>query len=174
MTKRLRTALGLAAGLAVLTMASVGQAATTVNVSLWDSGPAAQDMLNMMAEMQPDMMMGMAMPAAQDMSMATLGVTADITEVKAGEVTFQVTNDSTEIMHEMIVAPVGASGGLPYSEADFRVDEEAIGHLGEVSELDPGATGALTVTLTPGTYVLFCNLPGHYMMGMWTTITVTE
>jgi uncharacterized cupredoxin-like copper-binding protein len=52
------------------------------------------------------------------------------------------------------------------------VDEDAAGHLGEVSELDPGASGTLTIDLKPGKYVLFCNLPAHFMNGMWTEITV--
>jgi uncharacterized cupredoxin-like copper-binding protein len=41
-----------------------------------------------------------------------------------------------------------------------------------VSELDPGKSGALTITLEPGLYLLFCNVPGHFISGMWTTITV--
>ena len=36
---------------------------------------------------------------------------------------------------------------LPFVAADNRVDEDAAGHLGEVSELDPGKSGALTLTL---------------------------
>jgi len=52
------------------------------------------------------------------------------------------------------------------------VIEEASGYLGEISDLDPLASGALTLTLKPGTYILFCNLPGHYMAGMWTLVTV--
>jgi uncharacterized cupredoxin-like copper-binding protein len=44
--------------------------------------------------------------------------------------------------------------------------------MGEVSELDPGKSGSLTLTLDAGTYMLFCNLPGHYMAGMWTFVTV--
>jgi uncharacterized cupredoxin-like copper-binding protein len=56
--------------------------------------------------------------------------------------------------------------------AESRVNEDAAGHLGEVSELDPGQSGSLSMKLDPGTYMLFCNVPGHYMAGMWTTITV--
>jgi uncharacterized cupredoxin-like copper-binding protein len=61
---------------------------------------------------------------------------------------------------------------LPYLADQYRVDEDAAGHLGEVSELDPGASGTLTIDLKPGKYVLFCNLPAHFMNGMWTEITV--
>ena len=51
-------------------------------------------------------------------------------------------------------------------------NEDAAGHLGEVSELDPGKSGSLSMKLDPGTYMLLCNVAGHYMAGMWTTITV--
>jgi uncharacterized cupredoxin-like copper-binding protein len=61
---------------------------------------------------------------------------------------------------------------LPYDPNTDRIGEEKAGSLGEVSELDAGKTGTLTLTLDPGTYMLFCNLRGHYMAGMWTTITV--
>ena len=40
--------------------------------------------------------------------------------------------------------------------------------------MQPGATKALTLDLKPGTYLLVCNLPGHYAAGMWTVLTVTR
>ena len=108
------------------------------------------------------------------MEMAAMGIQTDLATVPAGEVTFVVTNDSAGVVHEMLVAPVAADGKqLLYESDNYRVDEEAAGHLGEVSELDPGATGSLTLTLEPGSYILFCNVPGHYILGMWTMITVT-
>ena len=67
-----------------------------------------------------------------------------------------------------------ASETLPYLNTENRVDEEHGSHLGEVSELDPGQSGALTITLKPGMYALFCNIPQHYMDGMWTLLTVTK
>jgi uncharacterized cupredoxin-like copper-binding protein len=62
---------------------------------------------------------------------------------------------------------------MPYSTDLQKVDEDAAGHLGEVAELDLGQSGALTVTLKPGTYILYCNISGHYAAGMWTLLTVT-
>ena len=118
--------------------------------------------------------MNRRMAMGGDMGMVTMGITADPVEIPAGEVTFAVTNDSKDMIHEMLVAPVADPPvALPYVAAENRVDEEASGDLGEVSELDPGASGALTVTLKPGTYILFCNVPGHYAMGMWTLVTVS-
>jgi uncharacterized cupredoxin-like copper-binding protein len=34
------------------------------------------------------------------------------------------------------------------------------------------ATKTLTADLKPGRYVLICNLPGHYAMGMWFPLVV--
>jgi len=42
-----------------------------------------------------------------------------------------------------------------------------------VSELAPGKSGVLRIALKPGKYILYCNAPGHYALGMWTEITVT-
>lgn len=47
-------------------------------------------------------------------------------------------------------------------EAENRVDEDKAGDKGEVSELDPGKSGTLTVELKAGKYLLICNVPGHY------------
>ena len=106
-----------------------------------------------------------------NMSKAVMGIAVDRRTAKAGEVTFKVTNVSKETVHEMIVSPVrDERTKLPYLTNENRVDEDAAGHLGEVSELDPGATGSLTLNLKPGLYILFCNVPGHFVSGMWTTV----
>jgi uncharacterized cupredoxin-like copper-binding protein len=125
--------------------------------------------MNMMGDLLP---LGMGMMGS-DMSMVTMGITANMTEVPAGEVTFQVVNDSKDMIHEMVIAPVAdATTPMPYSTDLQKVDEDAAGHLGEVAELDLGQSGALTVTLKPGTYILYCNISGHYAAGMWTLLNV--
>jgi uncharacterized cupredoxin-like copper-binding protein len=142
-------------------------AGSVVHVSLWDKGNTS---MSMMGEVKP---MGMAMTGS-DMSMTTMGITVDQAEVPAGEVTFQVTNDSPDMIHEMVLAPVAdVSTPLPYNSDGEKVDEDAAGHLAEVAELETGQSGALTLTLKPGIYILYCNIPGHYAMGMWTLLTVT-
>ncbi len=165
MTFNLRSVSALAAGLFLgLSASAFAAQVTTVNVSLWDKGPDSAT---------PDEANPMGYGSKTDMTMAMLGVKTDADTVKAGTVTFKVTNGSKDIVHEMILSPLPAGGtALPYVPDDFKVDEDAAGHLGEVSELDPGATGALTVDLTPGKYILFCNIPAHFMNGMWTVITV--
>lgn len=77
------------------------------------------------------------------------------------------------VMHEMIVATVAdTKKPMPYNENESRVDEDKAGDVGEVSKLDPGKSGSLTITLKPGTYLLYCNVPGHYLSGMSTTVLV--
>lgn len=136
---------------------------TTIKVSLTDKGG--------MMDMGKSMGFGMGMHG--NMAMAMMSIVVDKDKVPAGKVTFEVTNDSRETEHEMIVSPIsGPDVTLPYNATDNRVDEEASGDLGEVEELKPGKSGALTLDLKPGLYVLFCNIPGHFMAGMWTTVLV--
>jgi uncharacterized cupredoxin-like copper-binding protein len=73
----------------------------------------------------------------------------------------------------MIVARVPTHDAkLPYDEATAEVPEGKIMALGEVPELRPGATGRITLDMTPGEYVLFCNVKAHYGSGMETPLTV--
>ncbi len=158
-------ALALTAMVLTGTVLTTGHALAdaTVKVSLWDNAS------------NPDLSknLGMGMGSKMDMSKAPMGIKLDSAEVAAGKVTFDVTNDSKETIHEMVVAPLAnADATLPFVEKDNEVDEEGAGHLGEVSELDPGKSGSLTVEMKPGTYVLYCNVAGHYAAGMWTVITV--
>lgn len=154
-------ALGLMAG------NRAAHAATIVKVSLWDKGEAAMD------SMESLMPMGMAMPGAM-MEMATMGITVDSTEIPAGEVTFRVVNDSQDFYHNLSISPVAdPAKELPYLADMKMVDEEAAGITARLKELRSHDSGSVTVDLAPGTYILYCNIAGHYVMGMWTTITVT-
>ena len=152
-------------------MAGIGDRAsagdTVIKVSLWDKGDMSMDMLG---KGKP---MGMAMHGG-DMAMAMMGIKADAETVPTGQVTFEVTNDSKGMIHELVISPVSdAAVALPYLTDEEKVDEDAAGHLGEVAELDPGKSGALKIELKPGKYILYCNIPGHYVLGMWALVTVT-
>ena len=124
--------------------------------------------------MDHDTSMAMGMDRASP-SGGKFGITIDKAEVKAGAVTFAAVNTSSELVHEMLVAPVAdPSAPMVYDEEEDRVDEDAANALGEVEELEPGQSGTLTLTLEPGTYVLYCNMPLHMSLGMWTLLTVTS
>ena len=146
-------------------LATPSFAETTINVKLWDKGGTM--------DMSKGMGLGIGMHG--DMKTAIMGVDIDKKTVKAGVVTFKVNNSSKETVHELIVSPINnADETLPYLNNENKVDEEHGSHLGEVSELEGGASGALTITLKPGMYALFCDIPNHYMDGMWTLLTVTK
>ncbi len=149
----------LALGLAVVP----ASAATTIRVKLNDKAEGA--------DMSKSMGLGMGMKG--DMSKAIMSIDVNNKQALRGKVTFEVTNASKTMIHEMIVAPIKDENQImPYDDAGFKVKEEDSTHLGEVSELDPGKTGSLTLDLKPGKYLLYCNVAGHYMDGMWTIVEV--
>jgi uncharacterized cupredoxin-like copper-binding protein len=107
--------------------------------------------------------------------MGMMSIRADETSVKAGEVTFDVANWSRSIIHELVVIAVdGPDAPLPYDFTKQVVPEDQVKMLGETEELEPNASGSLALNLTPGNYLLVCNIPGHYAAGMALAFTVTE
>lgn len=71
----------------------------------------------------------------------------------AGETTFVVTNDGEH-------------------EHNFEIEGQGIEEA-LASNLQPGESGELTVTLQPGTYTVYCPVGDHRDEGMVTTLTVT-
>ena len=58
-----------------------------------------------------------------------------------------------------------------------QVDESQAGMVNGTiakSELGPGKSASGIFDLAPGKYVLFCNLGGHYMNGMYTAFEVID
>ena len=92
--------------------------------------------------------------------------------VHAGAVRLRIHNGGADA-HELIVAP-GRAGSLPLRLDGFTVNEEAIASSepGSITPQLPGGTESLVVNLRPGRYVLFCNMEGHFMAGMHTTLVV--
>jgi uncharacterized cupredoxin-like copper-binding protein len=160
-------ALVAAIGLAVAAQSASAATATTVTTVTVQLVDKVAD-----APMATGIVYGMP---GVDTSKATSIMQASLTTVPTGKITFKVTNSSTDMVHEMLVVPVPTVGKpLPYLADQHLLDETKINSKGEVSELDPGKSGTLTVTLQPGTYLLLCNQPGHYEAGMWTVFTVTK
>ncbi len=172
MTLTRRTAMGLMAGTAAamtLSRAAFAQDVvnTIVQVNMWDNGA---DQISGF-DMGHRVMLGTADAAFKDD--APMGFTPNKYVIPHGDVTFVATNTSELQIHEMLVVPIAdVTAPLPYNPDTERMDEEAAGVIGEVPETEIGATGSVTLSMAPGTYMLLCNLPGHYAMGMWTLITV--
>jgi uncharacterized cupredoxin-like copper-binding protein len=100
----------------------------------------------------------------------------------AGPVTFTVTNQGPDDVHEFVVIKTDLSFiDLP-TDATGAVDEAAGGMevIGEIEDVPVGTTDELAVTLAPGAYALICNVydeteqEAHYQEGMRASFTVTE
>ena len=46
--------------------------------------------------------------------------------------------------------------------------------LGMIEDMDAGQSGRVAVSLTPGRYMVFCNVTGHYAAGQHTVFRVTS
>ena len=93
-------------------------------------------------------------------------------ELAPGNIVLRAHNEGPD-EHELIVARIGALG-LPLRADGLTLNEEALQHS-EAGSLEPGAPGStreLDVKLTPGRYIFFCNMAGHYMGGMHTEVVV--
>ncbi|MGH2671470.1 MAG: hypothetical protein ACRDHC_00680 [Actinomycetota bacterium] len=101
-------------------------------------------------------------------TLADYSITLDSSSAPAGDLTFEVTNDAGQV-HEFVVLKTDlAQDALPTDDAG-DVDEAGdpgIELVDEIEDIEGGATPTLSVTLDPGSYVLICNLPGHYALGM--------
>lgn len=102
-------------------------------------------------------------------------ISLDQTSAESGEVTFEIENTG-ELAHELVVLKTDlAEDDLPLLSDGSAVDEEGSGVdvVGERDDIAPGSDAELSFdNLDPGTYVLICNVPGHYGLGMHTTFTV--
>ena len=89
---------------------------------------------------------------------------------KTGSVTFVVTNVG-EVEHEFVVLRHDAAGRLPVKK--FKAVEDHAAVVDEIEDIKPKTTRRFTVQLEQGKYYLFCNVPGHYQLGMSVTFRVT-
>jgi uncharacterized cupredoxin-like copper-binding protein len=107
---------------------------------------------------------------AVDVTLSEWAVKASQSTVPAGTVNFKVKNAGT-VGHEMVVIKTDlAADKLPIKGS--AVDTSKLDVIDTLAEFGAGSTKDLSVTLEPGQYVLICNLPGHYQLGMRTTLTV--
>ena len=93
---------------------------------------------------------------------------------EAGTVAFNLTNEGT-IAHEFLVVRSEKSATELLADVDpatNRIDEELLDVIDEQPEYEPGVPGAVTVSLTPGHYVVMCNIEGHYKAGMYADLEI--
>ena len=97
-------------------------------------------------------------------------ITLTSPEVRAGEVVFIVRNRGGQAHDLIVIKTDRAADALPIVGQTQKANEE--GRVGGVELLAPGKSANLRLTLEPGHYVLICNVPTHYQLGMRTELTV--
>ncbi len=151
-----------------------------VTLKLGDSQTATSAMHNQMnGNAAGAGMMGAGSGAGAASSQATAGpaqqvsaelgdytVEPSMTSVPAGNVTFNATN-AGQVPHELMIERMPIK-----MDAPNQPNEDAA--QGMIDDMGPGESGSMTLNLKPGTYMLFCNVPGHYAMGQHTTFKVTK
>jgi uncharacterized cupredoxin-like copper-binding protein len=90
----------------------------------------------------------------------------------AGDVRLSIESKGP-VMHELFIVRADHAS-LPLRPDGLTIDEDAIERVtaGSADDLEPGTVRDLAVHLTPGRYVLFCNMSGHYRGGMHENLVV--
>jgi len=98
------------------------------------------------------------------------GLKAEPATAPAGPVTFVVTNAGSVVHSFTVLKTTLAQDKVPADPADpSRVQEG--GKVGTTGQVPAVQTKELTLDLKSGGYVLLCNEPGHYLVGMHAAFT---
>ena len=109
-------------------------------------------------------------PKTIDAALTTYKITLSADYASAGEVTFHIHNDATDLVHEFVVFKTDLPADQLPLTAEGIVDEEATGItlIDEAEDIEMGTSKDLTVNLEAGNYVIVCNTAEkqHYSHGM--------
>ena len=86
--------------------------------------------------------------------------------VRAGRVTFVVRNDGT-MDHEFLVLHSDRHHHSLKVKGGKAVET---GRLGEIPKIPSGTVKRITLKVSPGRYVLLCNMLGHYQAGQYAAL----
>ncbi len=111
-------------------------------------------------------------------------VLPDVSSVPAGTVKFVVNNTGPEDIHEMVVIKTDLGARDLPVDGDGKVMEDGAGMsiIGEIEDIEIGATEEVALELDAGKYLLICNilqtepdgtLEAHYALGMSTAFEVS-
>ncbi|MBI2983588.1 MAG: hypothetical protein HYY42_05360 [Chloroflexi bacterium] len=103
-----------------------------------------------------------------DMREYAMGLTA--AEVRAGTVTFIARNAGSTAHDLHVIKTDLAADKLPIDTQTQKAKED--GKVGGVDQIAPGKSQNLRLELPAGSYVVICNVPTHYQLGMRSALTV--
>lgn len=117
---------------------------------------------------------------AVEVTLQEFSIGTEPTSAGAGEVTFDVSNDGPDDVHEFVLfkTDLGITE-LPTDENGAVVESgEGLELVDEIEDIAVGDSQSLTVDLDAGSYVIVCNIwdedeqEAHYAEGMRTSFTV--
>lgn len=108
-------------------------------------------------------------PANVGVVLSEWKLVTSLASIKAGKVTFLVKNDGT-LDHELVVLRTDAHHHAIATKGGQAVEKDLVG---EIANIAPGQSRGMTVSLKRGTYVVLCNLLGHYRAGQYAALRVS-
>ena len=97
-------------------------------------------------------------------------IVSDRATVSAGRVVFGIRNHASMVHELKVVKSDLDPDKLPIDAAAAKAKED--GKVGELLNISAGASRKLALELTPGKYLLICNIAGHYQLGMRVALEV--
>lgn len=105
-----------------------------------------------------------AEPQEVKVTLHDFGITLDSTALRAGAISFSLENEGPSVHEFVVLASDEDPASFPVENGE--VEESALDAVDEVEDVAVGATPSLEVDLEPGSYVVICNITGHYAAGM--------
>ena len=87
-----------------------------------------------------------------------------------GDITFGIQNEGPSAHEFVIIRSDLEPGALPVDNG--LIPEDQVDLVDEAEDIAPATNTTLSVDLAVGSYVLVCNLPGHYEAGVYAGFTV--
>jgi len=92
-------------------------------------------------------------------------ITLSADEVPAGQVTFMIMNRGT-IVHSLVIVRTDVPHDQMALDPNDPSKVSETGSIAVTGQMDVGSGKQISRRLVPGKYVLVCNEPAHYAVGM--------
>jgi uncharacterized cupredoxin-like copper-binding protein len=116
-----------------------------------------------------------ASPTSLEISLQDYAIVPAASVVPAGELVITVVNGDRAPHDVTILRTALPASQLPTAGISVDESDPALEILARTPRLDPLGTGTITTALGPGTYVLVCTVPHHYVReAMVAVLTVSS
>ena len=102
--------------------------------------------------------------------LSEFAIAVDPTAAASGTISFSVANAGGLSHNLRVIRSDAAPDALPVETG--QVPEGQVDVVGRIEDFAGGDSESITLDLGPGSYLLICNVPGHYELRMTTAFTV--